>query len=813
MVDNVRRVVKVFLASPSDLQDERSLAKNTVDEFNETFGRAFGYHVDLVGWEDTIAGYGRPQALINRDVEQCEYFIGLMWQRWGTPPDAKDGRFSSGFEEEFELVLDRRTREGKPEISLFFKEIAPQLLADPGESLTRVLAFRKKMETEKLVLFETFKDERDYLRKLRRGLFSYVQRLGIVQPTTLQPEQQSQEVDSETKSEAPSADPLIALAGLQFARRFLDRAQNEALTLSRVDIARFRLLGAVARRLGNDEAVLGIHDANLIYLNILNTDDLGLDERRGLADAGLSYFYPGQNAPLWKWLASVNLNYFLSISTFFGSTDQRRGALYSMNLIGEPLWLDDEGVDRAYYLDRWFDADVHSSIKVAALTYLGNAGIAGDVSWIKAEIDRNDFQTRTTAERAIIMIKLREGVPAAIQEISELQPSDLTEELAAAIFNEDSSIDQATLQSMMSQRGPNIKRAVLKLAKHNRLLTVEWASRLLSEAEVDIRFEALRFLQDHGQIFSEADAKKILVKPSSGLSYDQVGERAFEQFRISTFKALPIEQLNERIETSWAYSIAPYIARVEKYFERYGSQLRADIADRFQTYFDQRVAYMESVFGEQQSGVKNLSDYLRKEHTRAALDVLCQESTSEDDLPLVRNILRSEFVEYSDADAIFLARFGNWSDIELLIAMTSRPAHRGALLALLSYNDEMYVNVAKAMLRLARNRLQELLEMAMPALLKREIVNAASQVSFSKLSNDHLCQLLRSDDAQLRKTICLKCLKAFSKSRLRKITAKYVGDLQQTHYYNVIHWLDFGVSMPTKYIAAAARHWSDIGSI
>ena len=174
MVDNIRKVLKVFLASPGDLQEERSLTKAAIDEFNDTVGRAFGYYVDLIGWEDTVSGYGRPQALINKDVEQCEYFIGLMWQRWGTPPGAENGPYSSGFEEEFELALSRRANGDKPEISLFFKDIPPQFLVDPGEGLKRVLSFRKRMESEKKIYFETFKNESEYSRQLRRCLFTYL---------------------------------------------------------------------------------------------------------------------------------------------------------------------------------------------------------------------------------------------------------------------------------------------------------------------------------------------------------------------------------------------------------------------------------------------------------------------------------------------------------------------------------------------------------------------------------------------------------------------------------------------------------------
>ena len=75
-----RRLVKVFLASPGDLSDERKSAKIVVDEFNALLAEEFGYQVELVGWEDTVSVFGRPQATINRELDRCELFIGLMWK-------------------------------------------------------------------------------------------------------------------------------------------------------------------------------------------------------------------------------------------------------------------------------------------------------------------------------------------------------------------------------------------------------------------------------------------------------------------------------------------------------------------------------------------------------------------------------------------------------------------------------------------------------------------------------------------------------------------------------------------------------------
>jgi hypothetical protein len=58
---------------------------------------AIGWHVELLGWEDTLPGASRPQDKINEDVDRCELFLGLLRRRWGEPPG---GKWSTGFEED-----------------------------------------------------------------------------------------------------------------------------------------------------------------------------------------------------------------------------------------------------------------------------------------------------------------------------------------------------------------------------------------------------------------------------------------------------------------------------------------------------------------------------------------------------------------------------------------------------------------------------------------------------------------------------------------------------------------------------------------
>ena len=78
------KVLNVFLASPGDLPDERSKAKEVVDELNQT-ARLLGWRIELLGWEDVAPGYVRPQSKINEHVDTCNLFVGLLYKRWGQP--------------------------------------------------------------------------------------------------------------------------------------------------------------------------------------------------------------------------------------------------------------------------------------------------------------------------------------------------------------------------------------------------------------------------------------------------------------------------------------------------------------------------------------------------------------------------------------------------------------------------------------------------------------------------------------------------------------------------------------------------------
>ena len=109
-----------------------------------------------------------------------------------------------------------------------------------------------------------------------------------------------------------------------------------------------------------------------------------------------------------------------------------------------------------------------------------------------------------------------------------------------------------------------------------------------------------------------------------------------------------------------------------------------------------------------------------------------------------------------------------------------------------------------AIYELGRGRLPELL--AMPGLEKllSQCILEIPDNAFGKLSDESINLLLRSENDSVRKSAALKCIKSFSKGRIAKLLKNYVSD-GHYRYYNVIHWLDFGVSTPKDRASLAVK--------
>jgi hypothetical protein len=82
------RCYDVLIASPSDVQAERQIVAECIEDWNSQHSRATGVIIQPRRWEfDAMPETGaRPQSFINQQiVDSSDMLIGVFWSRLGSP--------------------------------------------------------------------------------------------------------------------------------------------------------------------------------------------------------------------------------------------------------------------------------------------------------------------------------------------------------------------------------------------------------------------------------------------------------------------------------------------------------------------------------------------------------------------------------------------------------------------------------------------------------------------------------------------------------------------------------------------------------
>src|SRR5205085_12688396 len=123
-----KQTFRVFVASPGDVQEERSRLPKVIDSLNKTLGTLLGVVVELWRWEaDAQPAVGEPQALINPELDAADVVLVILWNRFGTPTAAG----TTGTESEVLRSLQRWGRARHPQVMVYFCQ-RPALLNRDG---------------------------------------------------------------------------------------------------------------------------------------------------------------------------------------------------------------------------------------------------------------------------------------------------------------------------------------------------------------------------------------------------------------------------------------------------------------------------------------------------------------------------------------------------------------------------------------------------------------------------------------------------------------------------------------------------------
>lgn len=154
--------ITVMIASPSDVVQERVIARDVVHEWNAMHSRDRTQVLLPVGWEtNAIPAMGdRPQELINKQIlRDADILVAIFWTRLGS----STGKSASGTVEE----IEEHIATGKP-VLIYFSRTPVTPDSVDTDQYAALGQFRKSLQSRGL--YQQFDDAGDFQVRFARHL-------------------------------------------------------------------------------------------------------------------------------------------------------------------------------------------------------------------------------------------------------------------------------------------------------------------------------------------------------------------------------------------------------------------------------------------------------------------------------------------------------------------------------------------------------------------------------------------------------------------------------------------------------------------
>jgi len=663
------RVLKIFIGSPGDLQEERKIARDVVQRVNKTIGRHLRVHVELRGWEDTLPGYtSRPQEKINEDLRECDIFLGLMWKRWGTPP-RDDGEYTSGFEEEYHVALEQREADRMREIFLYFKEMPDALREDPGPQASKVLEFRHSVEQGRKVLFHTFEDAEEWEEVLRDHLDEHLAKNFVPVPEESEQGQRTRQTENERETgliEAGASleqilgmlqDPEAEASYLQIARASL---YTTSLLYNRIHTDHLLDTGEIQDLYAHKEQIELEKPERWLILRTL------LGDRKDWKVGWYWIDLDEENLP--------NLLAHLSAEDEVGNV--RMQALRLLQAVSTDTYR--ETIHRII-------EEAENAQKVKALRQFATSAREADLEFLRPIATQEEGDLAEAAWRGVLVALSHQDPNAAVDwivETSSPQRGHFKDVLNRVLEDADSDHvrelltvedESARFKAMEAVKGEMEKGELRDLTQDDNLDIAAAAFMELIARGHEVDEEEIDEQLDTNQKNEQAQSKSLFAQ-AFGVHFGQPRTYSRDDVLFNFYKTHNGEEL--RAEVTWTSIKSPirYAALADQNYDEFEATLKEDIASGFERIRSEEVRQLENEFGSAAEGMieklDEYEDFIRGSFYRAAFQVLAQHATP-NDLEIARSfahdphqsVLKDTTLEYA---LDIIAQFGTEEDADLI---------------------------------------------------------------------------------------------------------------------------------------------------
>lgn len=782
---STRNVLIAFIASPGDVTPERNKAKEVVEELNHSL-KFINWQIDLLGWEDTLPGASRPQELINKDVDACHLFIGVLWRRWGS----STGKYSSGFEEEFERARKRWQETNSPERWLAFKEIDSETLKDPGEQLKRVIEFREEQINLREVLFKDFTDTDDWAKQLNRWLLKYVlASAGLTQVSKEESDSKSkpqQKEDPEISFDSQDNEQqaffqieTIANKLASFAESNKTNKANEDTILTLIQVARLQLYTTAITSSQVSGEILSNHDINFIYLakeEILPTEI----ERRLLFRTVVGN--ESGTAPSWYWFTKLSKEDLEQLLFDIASTDTETTARkQAINLLKDA---DIKPSSNEFYKKaKLFLKDKDSEVRRAGIAYFEKILKKKDLSAIKNLFEDEDYLVKRDARNSYIKTLITINPNKAVKETLNDNFYIDFEELLPDFQKHAKNIKKDTLIEALNSYNSSVKLFVLKeLFSRNSLDTAE-VKALLEKLYGEAKNLAYLLLLKNGE---NIDLEQLIkdYKEKDFWSYYKEASYPNEEpdsFVLSLYQQMPKEDLIKKIDfyyTKESYLILKALAKNN--FELISALIRENLNNNFETLNTQSSQKLIDKYGKEGAELvessKSVAEFRKEGFISVSLGILATNG-NKSDIQFAKKYINNSKDSIRFEAIRIIERFGNASDVDSLITITE------------SSDEKLRNFAAKTALKLSpkiNGVTQTFLQGNNPNLVRLAIKSVWNKNI--NVVRKHIEPLLLNANDIIRLSALAWVINKYSEEELKNLLQSYLTN--RTYYYNVICWLD-----------------------
>jgi Domain of unknown function (DUF4062) len=748
-----RKVLRVFLASPSDLTDERAQARAVIDGINRTLREALSWQIELFVWEDLTPRFGRPQDAINADVDHCDLFVGALWRRWGQPT----GGYSSGFDEEFRRALARRRSTGSPEIAIYFKAAEASLQADPGAQYRSVLAFRREIEDGNELFFDTFDSVPEWSLKLYELLLSHALRTALTgNPTQPQsPSIQGGEPHSPVPGPTAVATQSPASAMVNVLRTLASSLEEQPADLPAVpsdQVDRLYLLAQTLLAQSVGDLVLGPHQVNRLYLKRDLVHPLAAEaaqlERVLVSEAS-------DVSPAWYWFrddADWRILAFVHRALFDPDAAVREK---SIRLLALCRVAPSNRIARHWELGPTALRDGANRVVTAALSWIGEFGKLDALPWLDGALPP------TEAREARLRILARHR-PSAALDIVAGDGGGMPPSIATELMRRSGKLSKVRLRNCLAGEDATTREFAANALASSGSLSVEMIERLFADPAGNVRATVAMCLPPDAQedlVLRAIAAVRPVNLP--GLSLDRQTSTL-----VALFARLPLDLLRKR--ASWQQDEAYRALCLTHFSGRLADEFRADLRTGFTAMHARWEAEIKTELGDRaddflrQDRMADINDYLRRLHTISVLTALAQHGRPAD-AAIARKFAQSEDREIQLSALRVLLRFGHVGDVPTVLKIAER--------LYIPQRTEVAVEIAK-------------------------FVFATNARRSAQRARNGLIELMYNSSDDLRLAAVRVAIREFSRADLERLIDEYPTK-RRSYYYNVMVWLDRALHAPS----------------